>query len=221
MKVGTPRIRPASTGAVEVKPPMPRTTCGLNFPIDRAAEREAFVEAPEKPKIAAKTATAAQQSAIFRSEIGIARDGQRVDLLFGNEEHHFVPRRAQHFRDREAREKMPAGSATCDHRVHADSSSDEFAGVHAHLHGRSLAVHRLEHALPINVQKQSDPKQTRGEIRSAVADEGQRQALVRQERSRHADVDRRLQAEQRNDAAPEQESETILGVQARSSFRKR
>ena len=74
-------------------------------------------------------------------------------------------------------------------------------------------LRRFENPLPINIQQQPDPEQTGDQVRSAVADKRQRQTFVRQKRSGHADVHRGLQSQQRNDAAAEEQSETILGVQ--------
>ena len=82
------------------------------------------------------------------------RDGERVDLLFGNEEHHFVAVAAQHFRDRDAGKQMPASSSACDNSVHSDSGCD------ARLHDHAFFVQaRVQNCLPINVEQQSDPKQ--------------------------------------------------------------
>jgi predicted extracellular nuclease len=72
---------------------------------------------------------------------------------------------------------------------------------------------RLENALAINIEQQTDPEQTSDEIRSAVTYEGKRQTFVRQKRSGNADVDRCLQSEERNNAASEEQSEAIFGVQ--------
>ena len=81
----------------------------LELPINRAAERKAFVEAPDETrKSRAKKATADRSSAVFRSENPIGRKAaSAVDLLFGNEEHHFVAAGAQNFRDREPGKRCP------------------------------------------------------------------------------------------------------------------
>ena len=150
-------------------------------------------------------------SAVFRTRKSEwPRQRERVDLLFGNEEHHFVAAGAQNFRDRERRET----DARQFLRMRSQCSLDQILRcVRACIDHAFFVQPGSKNSLPINVEEQSDSKKARGEIRAAVADERQRQALVRQERSRHADVDRRLQGQQRNDAAAEQQTKTILRVQ--------
>src|SRR5260370_1719175 len=71
----------------------------------------------------------------------------------------------------------------------------------------------LKDALPIDIQQQTDPKQTRDEIRTSVTDERQWQTFVRQERRGYANVDRRLQSQKRNNAAAKKQSESVFGMQ--------
>src|SRR5438309_7274666 len=76
-----------------------------------------------------------------------------------------------------------------------------------------LFLRGFEDSLTINVEEQSDPEKTSGEIRSAVAHERQRQSFVRQERSRDADVHRGLQTEERDDPAAQEQTEAVLRVE--------
>src|SRR5436309_14234890 len=50
-----------------------------------------------------------------------------------------------------------------------------------HLQSAAFLVGRFQNRLPINIEKQTDPEQTRHQVGSAVADKRQRQTLVRQE----------------------------------------
>src|SRR5260370_40262799 len=68
-------------------------------------------------------------------------------------------------------------------------------------------------ALPIDIQQQTDPKQTPDEIRTSVTDERQWQTFVRQERRGYANVDRRLQSQKRNNAAAKKQSKSDFGMQ--------
>src|SRR5204862_371224 len=70
-----------------------------------------------------------------------------------------------------------------------------------------------ENALAINVHQHANPKHKRHQVRTSIADKRQRESLVRQKRRRHADVDRCLQSEERNNPATEQQSKTITSVQ--------
>ena len=119
-----PRIRPARTGAVEVKPPIPRTTCGLNLrKIPRQSDRLSLKRLT-KARIAGEKGDGSPTVGSFskrNSDPPLERE--RIDFLFGNEEQHLVPAFAQHFRHGETWEEMPARSSTCDHGVHEDVES--------------------------------------------------------------------------------------------------
>jgi len=43
---------------------------------------------------------------------------ERIDVFFRNKKQHLVSALAQYFGDRQAREKVPAGSSACNDRVH-------------------------------------------------------------------------------------------------------
>src|SRR6266487_3746976 len=83
---------------------------------------------------------------------------------------------------------------------------------YSNVHGGAFLMRWVKDALSINIQQQTDPEHTRDEIRTSVTDKGQRQAFVRQERCGHTDVHRGLESQERNDAAAEEQTETIFGV---------
>ena len=62
-------------------------------------------------------------------------------------------------------------------------------------------------ALPVNIDEDADAEQAEGEVRAAVADEGQRQSFVGQERRRDADIHPRLQRDEHDHAEAEQQPE--------------
>ena len=113
-KVGISRICPARIGAVEVKPPMPSTACGLNFAINRRGRPSGFLQTGAKnaENRRGKRRRQPDRGQFLDTEICPARHGERVDLLFRNEEHDFMAAGAQDLRDREPREQMPAGAAS-------------------------------------------------------------------------------------------------------------
>ena len=134
MKVGMPRIRPARTGAVEVKPPIPRTTCGLNLRKIARQTRKAFVEAPNKRENRGRKRRGQRDGRQFlEAKIRSPLDREGVDLLLGNEEQRLVPALAQHFRHGETGKEMPARSSTCDHGVHEEKECESRVRLMAEL----------------------------------------------------------------------------------------
>src|SRR5215467_12809261 len=84
---------------------------------------------------------------------------------------------------------------------------------HSGVHRGAFHRRRFKNALSVNVQQQADPEHTRGQVRTSVADERQRQPLVRQKRRGYADVHGGLKSEKRDNPATKQQAETITSVQ--------
>ena len=83
----------------------PKDDMRFEFPIDATAKRKTFVEAPQEPENRGrKRRRETDRRQFLESEIGPAGERERIDLLFGNEEHHFVTAGAQDFRDRQIQE---------------------------------------------------------------------------------------------------------------------
>ena len=120
-----PRIRPAMTGAVEVNPPMPSTTCGWNFrKIPRQSERLSL-NRRTNARIAGERGEGKPTVGSFSNpKLSPPFDREGVDLLFRNEKEHFVPALAQNFRHRETGKEMPACSSTCNYGVHGIAEVD-------------------------------------------------------------------------------------------------
>src|SRR5207248_2886986 len=91
----------------------------FEFPIDAAAERKAFAEAPEKSEDrGGKCRRQADGRQFLEPEFRAAREGKRIDFFFGNEEHDLMPARAQNFRDGQPWKQMSASTSTRDHGIH-------------------------------------------------------------------------------------------------------
>ena len=88
------------------------------------AERQAFVEAPDKGENRWRVRRRQRDSREFlETKLHSPLDRERIDFLLGDEEKRLVPAFAQHFSHGETWEEMPARSSTCDHGVHEDVES--------------------------------------------------------------------------------------------------
>src|SRR6516225_343013 len=95
----------------------------------------------------------------------------------------------------------------------SNPGSHSYPRRHARLHGDALRISRFQFGLPVNTQQNTDAKEAGCEIRASVTDKRERQPFVWQKRSRHSDVHRRLQRQQRNNPAAEEHAKTIFGVE--------
>ena len=100
---------------------------------------------------------------------------ERIDFLFGNEEHYFMAARGENFCDGQSRKEMPTCSSACDNGIHLDSRRGPGSNH------RSLLMRWFKDSLTIDVQKQSDSEQAGREVGPAIADERERQSFVRKQ----------------------------------------
>src|ERR1044071_2053291 len=97
----------------------PKDNVRFEFPVDATAKRKTFAEAAEESEHRGrKRRRETNRGQFMELEIGFAGERKRVDLLFGNEEHHLVATGAQDFRDRQSGKQMSACSSTCDYGIH-------------------------------------------------------------------------------------------------------
>src|SRR3954452_12091341 len=96
----------------------------FEFPIDRSAEREALVKATQKTKDGRRIKRWQPDGRQFLKAKRSSGKGQRIDLLLGNEKHHLMAARAQGLGHGKPGEKVTAGSATCNDRVHNSKFAD-------------------------------------------------------------------------------------------------
>src|SRR5207245_7980212 len=87
--------------------------------VNRSAKRKALVEAQHESQNGGRIKRGKTNRGQFlESELGASRKGQRVDFLFRDKQHDFVPACPQRFGHGDAGEEMPAGSAARNDCVH-------------------------------------------------------------------------------------------------------
>src|SRR5207302_1102634 len=103
------------------EPSHPEHDLRFELAVDRSAKRKAFTEAPQKTENRGRKRRRQSDGGQFlEAKFRVTGKCERVDFLFGHEQHHFVAAIAQRFRDGETGKEMPACSSTCNDRVHGN-----------------------------------------------------------------------------------------------------